>query len=250
MAEYITSGDSDEMGNVIFFNNRGNKQLSFDFVPGSLQLDGTDAVTYYVDETRPSGNVSVEESTSAIVASMDTWEAASCSELGITRIPSDGRPTGFYSALLGFGGSFSYVADVVHGGWLPGIFFDRLRPNGSRSILGVTFTIIYVDGNGNPVDTNNDNKGDVAWREIYYNDNFTWSAGASPGFDIETVSLHEVGHGLSQAHFGKAFRTTSNGKLHFSPRAVMNATYSGVQTTVDGTDNAGHCSIWGNWPKN
>ena len=50
---------------------------------------------------------------------------------------------------------------------------------------------------------------------LYWNDRST--------YDIETVALHEAGHGLSQGHFGKAFRTVKNGKLHFSPRAVMNA---------------------------
>ncbi len=64
------------------------------------------------------------------------------------------------------------------------------------------------------------------------------------------MALHEAGHGLSQAHFGKAFRSGGNGKLHFSPRAVMNATYSGVQTSIDQTDNAGHCSNWASWPNN
>ena len=69
-------------------------------------------------------------------------------------------------------------------------------------------------------------------------------------FDIETVALHEAGHGLSQGHFGKKFRTDKNGKIHFSPRAVMNASYSGIQTEILKTDNAGHCSIWANWPQN
>ena len=68
--------------------------------------------------------------------------------------------------------------------------------------------------------------------------------------NVETVALHEAGHGLSQGHFGKGFVTSSNGKLHFSPRAVMNAAYNGVQQDIDQTDNAGHCSIWGQWPNN
>jgi hypothetical protein len=88
----------------------------------------------------------------------------------------------------------------------------------------------------------------VAWREIYYNDAFLWRDGAT--YDVETIALHEAGHGLSQAHFGKAFADAGKGKLHFAPRAVMNAAYSGVQTEIDGTDKGGHCSIWGNWPNN
>jgi len=165
------------------------------------------------------------------------------------RVPSDPADTaGFVSGLLGFGGSDKYFADVVHAGWLPGAFFDLLAPDGSSFILGATFTIIFTDDQGNPVDTDNNNKLDVAWRETYYNDAFEWADGDD--YDVETIALHESGHGLSQGHFGKAFRTNSNNKLHFAPRAVMNAAYSGIQTEITGTDNGGHCSNWASWPAN
>jgi hypothetical protein len=245
MAEYLTTGENEEMGNTVFFRNVGNKQLAGDFVP-ALSLDGTTDITYYIDANRPSNDLTVQTSSSAIDRSMTTWENVNCSNLGMTKIASDGRPTGFIAALLGYGGSFNYVADVTHNGWLPGAFFNLLAAGGSNFILGVTFTIVFIDNEGNLIDTDNNGKYDVAWREIYYNDNFTWKNGAT--YDIETVSLHESGHGLSQAHFGKAFR--NSGGLHFSPRAVMNAAYSGVQTEIGHTDNAGHCSNWGAWPGN
>ena len=247
MGEYITDGESDELGNTIFFNHRGNKQLEYDFVPGQ-SLDGNDAISYYIDETRPSDDVPADVSTAAIVRSMDTWNAQTCSDLGMYRVAGDGRATGFYAAGYGFGGSYNYVADVVQAGWLPAAFFDRVAPNGSRSILGVTFTIVFVNADGTTQDADNDGKGDVAWREIYYNDRFAWGDGA--GIDIETVSLHEAGHGLSQAHFGKGFKNTKKGKVHYAPRAVMNATYSGLQTDINGSDNGGHCSNWASWPNN
>lgn len=253
MAEYITSGESGEMGNQVFFNDRGNKQLAGDFVP-ALALDGTTDVTYYVDDNRPTADLPVNVSTAAIDRAMATWDGLQCSDLGMTKIPFDGRDTGFIAEILGdilsmdFGGSFDYVADVVHNGWTPAAFFDFLAPGGSSFILGVTFTIVFTDENGNLVDTDNNGKYDVAWREIYYNDAFEWNDGST--FDVETIALHEAGHGLSQAHFGKAHRTLSNGKVHFSPRAVMNAAYSGVQTSIGKTDNGGHCSNWGSWPNN
>ncbi|NJB86736.1 hypothetical protein GGR26_002513 [Lewinella marina] len=242
MAEYITAGDSDEMGNTVLFNHRGKNQLDYDFAPG-MSGDGTDAISYYIDDTRPSQDLTVDMSTAAVNRAMTTWEDATCSDLNMFQIPADGRPTGYIAKLLGYGGSYEYVADVVHNGWLPGAFFEQLFGRSGRSVLGVTFTLLHVDADGNFVDTNNDNKPDVAWREIYYNDRFNWAT----SIDIETVALHEAGHGLSQGHFGKAFRN-KNGQVHFSPRAVMNAAYSGLQTEVDGTDKAGHCSIWGNWP--
>jgi hypothetical protein len=247
MAEYITTGDSEEMGNIVFFRNVGNKQLAGDFVP-ALALDGTSDISYYVDENRPSADLTVSTSTNAIDRAMTTWDNVVCSNLGMTQTAFDGRPTGFISALFGFGGSFSYVSDVTHCGWLPGSFFNILAPGGSGFILGVTFTIVFTDGSGNLIDTDNNGKFDVAWREIYYNDNFLWNDGST--FDVETIALHEAGHGLSQAHFGAAFRSGGNLKLHFSPRAVMNAAYSGVQTQISETDNGGHCSNWSQWPNN
>ena len=249
MAEYIMADDSNEMGNTVFFSDRGNKQLTGDFVPAlSALTDGTPNITYYVDNNRPSSDLSDAVTEAGIDRAMGTWDDATCSELGMTKVPFDGRPTGLVSFVFGFGGSPAYVADVTHSGWLPKSFFDLLAPDGGNGILGVAFTIVFQDENGDLVDTDNNNKFDVAWREIYYNDNFSWGDGSN--IDVETVALHEAGHGLSQAHFGSAFRTLSNGKLHFSPRAVMNATYSGVQTDIAKTDNAGHCSNWSQWPNN
>src|SRR5688572_9821601 len=248
-AEYLTSGESGQVGRTVYFKDVGNKQLTEDFVPG-LALDGTDNVSYYIDETRPSDDLPVAVSSAAISRAMQTWDDVTCSDLGMFRLPShQDTTTGFVSALLGFGGSFDYVADVVHAGWLPAAFFDLIvPPDGSTFILAVTFTIIFTDDAGNPVDTDNNNKLDVAWREIYYNDAFDWADGDH--YDVETIALHEAGHGLSQDHFGKAFRTNSNNKLHFAPRAVMNAAYSGIQTEINGSDNGGHCSNWASWPAN
>lgn len=248
LAEYITAEQSGQIGKTIYFMDVGNKQLDEDFVPG-LSLDDTADVSYYIDENRPSADLPVNVTTKAIARAMQTWDDVSCSDIGLYRVPSQpGISTGYVSALLGFGGSFDYVADVVHAGWLPADFFDLLAPDGSTFILGVTFTIIFTDDNGNPIDTDNNNKVDVAWREIYYNDAFAWADGAH--YDVETIALHEAGHGLSQAHFGKAFLDNGANKLHFSPRAVMNAAYSGIQTEINQSDNAGHCSNWASWPNN
>jgi hypothetical protein len=248
-AEYLTSAESGQVGRTVYFNDVGNKQLTADFVPG-LSLDGTDNVSYYVDETRPSDDLPLAVSSAAISRAMQTWDEVTCSNLGMFRVSSQpGVSYGFVSDLLGFGGSDEYIADVVHAGWLPGAFFDLIAPpDGSTFILGVTFTIIFTDDQGNPVDADNNNKLDVAWREIYYNDAFDWADGDH--YDVETIALHEAGHGLSQGHFGKAFRTDSNNKLHFAPRAVMNAAYSGIQTEINATDNGGHCSNWASWPAN
>ena len=250
-AEYLTAEESGQIGRTVFFSDVGNKQLTADFVPG-VALDGTDDISFYVDQKRPSADLPVAASSGAIVEAMQTWDGVTCSQLGMTQVPSNPAiTTGFVSALLGFGGSLNYTADVVHAGWLPGSFFNLLAPQGSTFILAVTFTIVFTDDEGNPTDLDSNGKSDVAFREIYYNDAFTWKIGAAPAsVDVETIALHEAGHGLSQDHFGQAFINDSNGKLHFAPRAVMNAAYSGVQTTINQSDLGGHCSNWANWPNN
>lgn len=247
-AEYLSSDESGQIGRTVYFKDVGNQQLTQDFVPG-LSLDETDNVSYYIDETRPTDDLPAAVSSAAISRAMKTWDDVTCSDLGMYRIPSQpGIATGFVSELLGFGGSLDYVADVLHAGWLPAAFFDLLAPDGSDFILGVTFTIIFTDDEGNPVDTDNNGKLDVAWREIYYNEAFEWADGDH--YDVETIALHEAGHGLSQSHFGQAFRSDSNTSLHFAPRAVMNAAYSGIQTQINESDNGGHCNNWASWPSN
>lgn len=256
-AEYITTGENGKMGNIVFFNNRGNKQLGTDFVLGlALDItDGTNNISYYVDNQRASNNLDISISNSAIDRAMNTWNTITCSDMGIFEIPFNGDvSSGFVAKSFSddtefeFGGSFNYFADVVHAGWLSADFFDLLAEDGSNFILGVTFTLLFTDAEGNFLDLDNNGKFDVAIREIYYNDNFVWNDGNT--LDVETVALHEAGHGLSQAHFGKAFWNISSEKFYFAPRAVMNAAYSGIQTMITKTDNAGHCSNWASWPKN
>jgi hypothetical protein len=246
-AEYITAEESGQVGRTVYFSNVGNKQLTGDFVPG-LSEDGSDNISFYVDQNRPSADLPVASTSAAIVRAMNTWDGLTCSNLGMTQIPfSATNTTGFVSELLGYGGSFEYTADVVHAGWLPASFFNILAPQGSTFILAVTFTIQYTDDDGNATDLDNNGKADVAFREIYYNDAFTWKIGNH--YDVETIALHESGHALSQQHFGAAF-ADGNGALHFSPRAVMNAAYSGIQTQINQTDLAGHCSNWASWNNN
>lgn len=245
---YITSPESNQMGKTIFFSDRGNRQLDATFSP-LLSWDGTPSIDYFVDDVRPPSTMDFATAKSAINRAASTWDGVNCSDFGLSQSLSLPYPVGFIAFNYNYL-SFDFPpSEVNHLGWLPSEFWEELIPGGSEFILGATFTITYVDGDGEPLDTNNDGKADVAFREIYYNDNFTWVDGSNDPetIDVETIALHEMGHGLSQAHFGEAFRTKS-GKLQFAPRAVMNATYSGIQTQIGSTDKAGHCSIWGNWP--
>lgn len=247
-AEYITADGAQEMGRTVYFEDRGNKRTGAHFVEGDPRRDwnGGAGITFAVDGVQgpTSSGLSQADTDGAIRSAMATWEGVRCSNLPLIDLGNAPFDYGYVQYLFGFGGFPGIAVDLAHAGFLPGPFFDLLAPGGSSFILGVTFTLVFVDENGDPTDVDNDGQSDAAFREIYYNDAFGWNTGST--YDVETVALHEAGHGLSQAHFGSAF-ATPNGKIHFSPRAVMNASYSGVQTGIRGTDNSGHCTNWGNW---
>ena len=77
--------------------------------------------------------------------------------------------------------------------------------------------------------------------------------------DLESVALHEMGHGLSQGHFGEGFFQDRNkdgivpnapNEVITAPSAIMNAAHTVAHRTVTGSDKGGHCSNWGSWPNN
>ena len=241
--DYLTDGGSNDVGQTVFFNDRV-KQLGAHFVPGDPRRGGRANITYIVDQAEGAiDGLTVGQTTAAIDRAMATWNGVNCSTIPITKLPDiPGLDIGLVETLLGQTGGPFMLADITHAGWLPA---GVLPPN----VIGITFTFIFIDpATGAPTDIDNNGKADVAFREILYNDRFVWSINGN--IDVQTVALHESGHGLSQGHFGKAFGTDANGKIHFAPLAVMNAAYSGVQQDLKGTDNGGHCSIWGSWPNN
>lgn len=255
--EYVTAADSDMQGQIVFANDRGNKQLDSHWVPNDPRRDNRANITYAIDgtEAATANGVTAPQTIAAVDAAMTTWDDATCSDLDVTNLGVVPIEVGVVQGLLGLGDGLDVGADILHAGWLPAEFFDLLAEDGSTFILGVTFTFTFIDGLGNETDIDGNGKADVALREIYYNDAFPWGidvtgTGATDPIDIETVVLHEAGHGLSQGHFGRIFGTLANQRLHFAPEAVMNAAVFGLKQDLLGSDTGGHCSIWGSWPNN
>ncbi len=194
------------------------------------------------------------ETQQALSDAMSQWGAVNCSDMQLVQLSDRGIDWGFYQYASGFGGSIPWhpdypgqnvvYADIIHSGWLPADFFDFwFGPD--VGVLGVTFTFIWVSYEG-PTDIDGNEKYDTAFAEIYYNNAYEWGIGTDLPYDVETIVLHETGHALSLGHFGKIFRTDEGGKVHYAPKAVMNAMYSGVQE-LTGTDNSGFCTVWSNW---
>lgn len=248
VVEYLAAPGSDAVGRTVIFEDRGF-QLEQHFVPGDPRRGGFMDIAWLVDlaDGATANGLTAAQTDAAIGRAMETWQQANCSKIPLFHLGSFNLDFGLVQFLLGFGGSSNVFADITHAGWLPSAFFNQLEPGGGNSILGITFTFVFVDpATGIPTDVNQDGKLDAAFREIYYNNNFFWQIGGN--VDVETVALHEAGHGLSQAHFGKLFQTDANGSFHFAPRSAMNAGYTGVQQALTGTDRAGHCTLWGSWP--
>jgi len=248
MIEWITAPDAPELGRTVYASNRGNKELSSHWVPYDPNRGGVRYITYINDLTEgaTASGLTAAQTDAAIGRAMQTWEDQTCSEIPLVDLGSYDFDFGYVQYLLGYGGVPGWAADLTQAGWLPKAFFNAIAPGGGNFILGATFTFIWTDGNG-PTDQDNNGRNDTAFREVYYNNAFPWAIDAN--YDVETVVLHEAGHGLSQGHFGDIFRDGAGG-LHFAPRAVMNAAYSGVQQELTGTDIGGHCTNWGSWPNN
>lgn len=247
--EYYTVGD--KVGQYVYFDDR-TKQSGSHWVPGDPRRGGYFDISWLSDQIDGAATgLSLNDTQNALGRAMETWDGVQCSTIPLVQLPDYGMDWGYVQWLTGMGGIAGWYADITQAGWLPGLFFDIIGgPGGSDYIIGVTFTYIWVDSaTDEPTDIDSNGKNDVAFREIYYNNNFAWSLNpVYPEMDVETIVLHETGHGLSQGHFGKAFRTLANGMLHFAPRTVMNAGYSGVQRELTGSDIGGHCSIWAAWP--
>jgi hypothetical protein len=234
--DYYVEAGADEGGQTLYFGDVGNKQLDSHWIRGDIRRGGFSDIAYIVDQVDGAAGLDIADTTAAIDRAMASWDDVQCSDIPIFQLsPAPGLDLGFvqYLSTGGAEGLPFPIFDITHGGWMP------LTPG----VLGITFTFVFT---GTDDDANG--KQDTAFREIYYASGVPWGID-TPGFpfDVETIALHEAGHGLSQAHFGKLFETNSNERFHFAPRALMNSGYTGVQQEVGATDLAGHCSMWGSW---
>lgn len=255
-AETITDPLSGEAGRVIWFRqDLGNGQLSHDFVYGDPRRaafnGGAPGVTYGVNEGFQSADANLQDQLGWLHQSVAIWDAQTCSDLTLSE---NAIPSGQVGVVDNFFRTGQIVpnwrADLTQVGFL-GV--GAMFPPGT-SVLGVTYTLFWQDGNGNLTDIDGNGKFDVAFREIYYNDQYNWADNGIEGrqpdgiryFDFPAVAIHEVGHGFSAAHFGSI--GVKDGFLFAQPRAIMNAIYGGLARELTGRDEGLHCSNWSQWP--
>ena len=248
VAEYITvaADGFHEAGAQVIARDLGNKRLPADFVPGDPRRAWSGAnggITFAIDQTAdasPPSGLPAAEATAAIQRAMATWDALTCSNLALSQNDDLGLDIGVVAFQLSGGliGSPFIFADVQHAGWRDLSF--------AGGTLAVTFTFVFIDpADGTQTDVDGNGRADVAFREIYYDPSWLWNIDAD--IDVESVALHEAGHGLSQNHFGNIL-IMNDGSVKAAPRAVMNALYTGPLQTLLGTDVGGHCGNWADWP--
>jgi hypothetical protein len=260
-AELLVAGAaSGDQATTLIANDRTHL-LTLQFVENdSRRPSPANTITYLVDQS--DGSALGFNAAGAVItlpnsvtepeldASMEAWGAMGCNGPIIMKVADTGADPDLVDAIVFNNPALlgtPYSADIVHAGWLPRAFFDTLLPpNGSARIIGVTFSFIFVDEDDEPTDVDRDGRADVAWREIYYNRRFPWGTGGNENnVDIQSVAIHEAGHGLGLAHFGKLFLKAS-GDIQFAPKAIMNAAYVSEDRTIRGTDNGSFCHIWAN----
>jgi hypothetical protein len=260
IAETISAPGSDEPGRVfIFRQDVGNGQLSHDFVYGDPRRGafngGDPGITFAVKSENTSSDALLTDQVGWFYESIATWDRETCADMLLSENGATPGLPGVVELFFQTGLIFGiWEADMTQVGFRNGAEFPYFAAN--PGVLGVTFTLFWQDSNGNLTDIDGNGKIDVAFREIYYNDDYEWADDGTEGpqpsgdyvIDFPTVAIHEVGHGFSSAHFGLI--GVQKGQLVAHPRSIMNAIYGGIFRELHGRDVGSHCSNWAQWPNN
>ncbi|HVS12313.1 MAG TPA: hypothetical protein VMV46_00175 [Thermoanaerobaculia bacterium] len=222
------------------------KAPALDFVPADPRRGGRTDLTWAIDTVDVTGDAPLEAVLGAVEDALLPFLAERCADgLVVTPVtPAGSTDLGELEAQVLATPTSPSIADLTHGGWLPGVFFDFLAEGGSSSILALTATFVFIDAAGNPTDIDGNRALDVSHRETYYNDAFLWST-AGLDVDVHTVAIHETAHlfGLDDL---AATLTTGSDPSSVEPIAA--GAYDGIEHQLSPKARSSFCKNWRHWP--
>ncbi len=239
-------------GESVFYDFRLRLQ-DYHFVPGDPRRGDRYNITWMSDQVEGTANgVNYEATSSAIDNAMATWDAVESGTFALDKLEVPVNLGRIQWNWLYYGVEEPPppppFADINHAGWLPPEFFDYMYPDAGSTVISTSYTFIWVHPSGwPPTDIDGNGLYDVAFRESYYNNGTQWGINDDDYYDVESVVLHEAGHGFGLGHYGRIF-TTPDGRIRFAPQAVMNIVYGGIKQKLYGPDKAFFGSRWDGWP--
>lgn len=268
-AELLLDGAAADASSLTLIANDRARGIGSRWVSGDPRRDGRIGITYAFDPRsvggpfarNVNGNPAIRplpfaEVEPLLEEGMTSWRNQQCSSAPISRVavPAGVDPDFIDQLFLGGtdgGRSYDQVSDLVQGGWQPTSFFTAIAGPQGVNILGVAFTLVFADANGNPTDIDRDGNDDTGLVEIFYSSRYLWATDGGQGVDFFSVIAHETGHGMGLAHFGKVFVTRKDAAdglqvtdVKYAPKALMNASYIAGRNEITGTDRSSFCQIW------
>eukprot|EP01083_Nonionella_stella_P152383 488362_1 len=239
-------------GSECLSNNPHIAHDTADWVPNDPRRHGVDedgsAISgldffIHIDDTQFPSNLDRTQVITAITNAVNTWDNVPCTKNKFNLIisnehNSEGIGYAEYIMSEGRSGSNVKIGDIVFGGFVPPDLFTIAVANElkNKSVGAVTVLFDYND------EIMYENEGEIAFAEIYFNDDFSWDIleeSVPNVYDVETVALHELGHALSQSHFHPSGKSISE--------VVMTPVYFGVNHDLHGVDIGAHCAKWAQW---
>lgn len=259
---------------VVLSHDVGNQAAPYLYVEGDPRRHAEDPTTIYyrIDLSEPPPDISVADTEAAIESAVDTFNAVTCGRnLQLVRLPSaPGEDLGAAQRALGWGGQGDdFEADITFAGWVPQGFFDDIG-FGPANALAVPVAF-DVDGQSlvwgldvfdpsrefSDVDANG--KIDLYATEIYFNADSNYVlddpelANTLFSIDVESIVLHELGHGLGMDHFGRSeVILDEDGNfvdlvVNRNSVPLMNTSNYFQTRELSGSDVASFCGIYANW---